>query len=501
MQLLRIIPLAVILGTAVQASAGPSRGAQKLASVLDTLLADAALRGADVGVLVQRLRDGRTLYSRNADQEMVPASNVKLVTTAAAFHFLMPDFRFKTEVYLGNGEGRERHLYLKGYGDPYLTPERLWYLANRLRVLGLDAVPGDIIIDDSYFSGPRFPNGSDINDASYTYNAPSGAVSVGFNSVLVQVHPAANAGDTATVVVDPPNAHTVVRGRVRTVRRGWSDIDVSVMGRDGRDEIWVSGRIRVDDEPRGYWRRITNPPQFAGAVFKRLLQQAGIDVAGGVREAATPQDAQLLHTLRSPRLAQIVGWVNKHSNNFMAAQLARSLGAEVFEPPGTWEKGKRAVQQYLDDQVGIAPGAYALGNASGLHDVNRFTPRQIVRVLRAMHSRPRLRPEFKASLATAGGTGTLSDRMADTDAAMILRGKTGTLSSASALSGYVTTPAGEELAFSVLVNDYRRGITSVRDIQDDLGATLASWKLKEQRVDEGVPTAMTRPKETGEPPR
>jgi D-alanyl-D-alanine carboxypeptidase/D-alanyl-D-alanine-endopeptidase (penicillin-binding protein 4) len=156
----------------------------------------------------------------------------------------------------------------------------------------------------------------------------------------------------------------------------------------------------------------------------------------------------------------------------MAAQIARVLGAEVYGAPGTWEKGRQAVEAFLADEVGIERNSYILGNASGLHDVNRFTPRQMVRILEYMARRPSLKPEFVASLAVAGGAGTLSERMGESSAGL-LRAKTGTLRSTSALSGYVTCRSGETLAFSIIVNDYQVSIQEVWRAQDDLGALLA----------------------------
>ena len=126
------------------------------------------------------------------------------------------------------------------------------------------------------------------------------------------------------------------------------------------------------------------------------------------------------------------------------------------------------------NEVGIKAGTYSVKNGSGLHDVNRMSPRQLVRLLAYMHTRPALRPEYLSSLAVAAGSGTLSNRMDGSEAEGILRAKTGTLSVASALSGYVPTKVGETLAFSLLINNFQADIDDVWAMQDELGATLAS---------------------------
>jgi len=199
-------------------------------------------------------------------------------------------------------------------------------------------------------------------------------------------------------------------------------------------------------------------------------------VGGKVRTGATPADAQKLVTFTSPRLAELLGPLNKYSNNFMASQLAYALGASRYGAPGNWEKGKKAIVDFLTNAVHIPSGSYEINNASGLHDVNKLSPKQIVQILAFMYRQADANPEFIDSLAVAGGSGTLQDRMVDTAAAHVLRAKTGTLSMASALSGYVTTQNGEALAFSLIVNGFQK-IDAVWATQDRFGAALAGLPL------------------------
>lgn len=428
-----------------------------------------------MGVVVQPLSEDRPLYAHEAETQFVPASNVKIVTTAAALHYLGPDFRFRTEVFgeLGPDGVVEGDLYLSGDGDPWLVPERIWYLANRLFYAGVREVRGDLIIDDSFFPGPQFARGRGRDRSSYAYMAPIGAVSAGFNAISVHVYPGKSPGDAPKVLVEPRSEYGKIINRATTSSRRRTRLYVSVVPAGDRSMIVVSGRVAIHDAGRSYWRRIDQPALFAGDVLKTAMDQVGLPIHGRVRRGLVPASASKLLHLGSPRLAELVTKVNKHSNNFMADQIAYALGGHLYGAPGTWEKAKRAVQTFLAERVGIAPDEYAIENASGLHDVNRFTPSQIVRVLRYMHRQPNLRPEFVASLAVASASGTLSSRMRDTEAAGLLRAKTGTLSIASALSGYVTSHDGELLAFSILVNHYRAPLERVWDAQDTIGTLLA----------------------------
>ncbi|MCK5688327.1 D-alanyl-D-alanine carboxypeptidase/D-alanyl-D-alanine-endopeptidase, partial [Myxococcota bacterium] len=413
-----------------------------LKTQLLSIIHQPGLSGAKVGLYVENLNSGEVLFSHQADEILIPASNIKLITTATALHYLGPDYRFKTKVWAPKREGSvvKGDIYVVGNGDPYLVPERLFYLATRIYFEGVREIHGDIIIDDSYFAGERQALGFEKDHSSFAYMAPAGAVSVGFNAILVHVKPGSQSGDPAQVVVDPVSDYAPIEGEITTTTRS-TRLYVTVDAAGDRSVVKVSGRINIKESGRSYWRRINNPPVFAGEVFKKMLMAAGVKTTGkvktGIRPIAVEEDEAPLAVLSSPRLAELIESVNKYSNNFMAAQIARATGAAVYGVPGTWQKAERAINWFLENEVKSQLGSWQIGNASGLHDVNRLSPRVLVDILRYMHASKTLSPEFRTSLAVAGGTGTLRNRMDDTPANALLRAKTGTLSSASSLSGYV----------------------------------------------------------------
>lgn len=448
-----------------------------LTTQLDTILASPVFEGARLGILVQNLENGELLYASHPDEQLVPASNIKIVSTAAALHFLGTDHRFLTDVY---GEVDENgvvngDLYIRGAGDPWLLPERVWYLSNRLYYLGVRQIRGDIVADDSFFDGPRFASGQEQDTTSYSYMAPRGALSVGFNAVLVHINPAQAPGQPAEVLIEPQSSYAKVESQVVTVSRGRTRLNVDVLPDGDRSVIKVSGRISIREPGHAYYRRIDNPPIFAGEVLRHALKQVGVAVdEGKVRTGVVPEGTSKIAQLASPRLADLVSRVNKHSNNFMAEQVALVTGAELYGPPGNWQKAQTAIELFLNDVIGLDPSSYTVRNASGLHDVNQISPRQLVQVLAYMYNQPQMRPEFVASMAVAGNAGTLSTRMLDSEAAGVLRAKTGTLSIASALSGYVTAKRGQVLAFSLVVNDYTTAISEIWAAQDEVGTALAT---------------------------
>lgn len=487
---------ALLVVSPVSAGPDPSAGGDEIARLqvgLDEIMHSPSLENAKVGLLVRRLSDGKTLYARNPDLPLVPASNIKLVSTAAALHYLKPNYRFKTEVY---GEPDTKgvirgDLTFKGYGDPWLVPERVWQLANRMYYNGVRRVRGNIVVDDSFFAGDRHAIGIEQDSSSFSYMAPTGAMSVSFNAVGIHIKPGLNVGDPATVLLEPRSAYAEVEGEIETIRRGRTWIDASVEPHRDRSVIRIAGKISATDTGRRYWRRIDNPPIYAGEVIKATLEQVGIRVDGKVVTGLAPNDRDPFMHLGSPPLAEIVDRVNKHSNNFMAEQIARALGAEVFGAPGTWEKAAMAIDTFLVEEVGLEPGSYELNNASGLHDVNRFSAEHLVKILAYMQEQPDVSTEFIASLAVAGGAGTLAYRLRDTDAELMVRAKTGTLSISAALSGFITAQSGDVLVFSMLVNDYQTAIADVWEAQDKVGTLLAKTSFGPSRGRTPAPTAST----------
>lgn len=444
---------------------------------IDDVMTWPALATSDVGFTIVRLSDGKTVYDRNGATKLVPASNMKLVSTAAALHFLKGNYRFRTEVYgEADADGVIRgDLTLKGYGDPYLTPERVWNFANRLYYSGVRRIRGNIVVDDSFFSGDPRAMGFEQDGTSFAYMAPTGALSVSFNALGLHVLPGKNPGDPAKLMLEPRSDYATIEGQVETIRRGRTRITVEVLPKRDRSVVVVSGQISSSDGGRRYWRRVDNPSIYAGEVFKATLQSVGIRVDGKVVPGTAPTGVDPLSFIGSPRLAEIIDRVNKFSNNFMAEQVARTLGAEIFGAPGTWEKAAQAIGTFLIREVGLEEGSYAVGNASGLHDVNELTPQQLVQILSYMHDQPEINTEYIASLAVTGGAGTLSHRLKDTEAALKIRAKTGTLSISAALSGFVSPRDRDTLAFSLLVNNYETPITEVWEAQDKLITLLAEF--------------------------
>jgi D-alanyl-D-alanine carboxypeptidase/D-alanyl-D-alanine-endopeptidase (penicillin-binding protein 4) len=482
-RLLALVPLlaaiALLAAPPARATDAPrvdaAAGAKELSGALGALLAAGPIDAARSSLYVADVETGQTVFAKDADALLNPASNVKLVTTAAALARLGPDFRFDTEFYVEAGGSAEaaRTLYVKGKGDPSLVTERLWAIAGDLYHLGLRRV-GDVVVDESYFDGEHQGPGFDQESGDRSYLAPAGAASLNWNTIAVHVAPGDRVGGKARVELEPASDLFELDVRATTVARGGRRrLAVSSGAHGGRQRIVVEGRIPQGTRLQSVWRKIDDPALYLGQTLRRLLELRGVKFAGRVRTGTVPAAARLAHVAQSESLGEIVRRLNKTSNNFVAEQLLKTLGAQVGGVPGTWPKGVAAVEEFLAE-VGIPRGAYVMRNGSGLNDTNRFSARQLVTLLRHMWARFPLHAEYLVSLPVAGRDGTIRWRMEGTDAEGRLRAKTGTLENATTLSGYVENAAHRVLAFSILVNDFPGRASPVARSIDAIGAALAA---------------------------
>ena len=429
------------------------------------------LKKESFGVKFVSLDNGDVLVEIRGDQQFIPASNQKLITTASALRYLGPDFRFPTELYT-NGKIENgiinKDLYIKGFGNPKLVTEEMWLLANQLRNLPTRIVQGDIITDDSYFDDKRRIKSWKEKSRPQAYNAPLGALSFNFNTVRAMVRPAPNAGDKPIVVMDPETAYIKVSNRAKTVPRGRRNgLIVNRLEREGFDQITLTGKIRKNAPRAKYYLNITDPLIYAGTVFKEFLKRAGVEVRGNVRRGKIPDGIRRIVRHQSEPLSLIVRGLNKFSNNFTAEQLVKTLAVHKYGEPGTSFNGVKVISDYMES-LGFGVDNFKIVDGSGLSHENRLSPNQIVAVLLDMYRDQSVYPEYIASLAVMGLDGSTVDRLSNIPEASRARVKTGTLEKVSALSGYLQSLDGEHIAFSILMNDLNCNISTALRIQDKI---------------------------------
>lgn len=214
-----------------------------------------------------------------------------------------------------------------------------------------------------------------------------------------------------------------------------------------------------------------------GYLLKNELIEKGIEVTGDVVPGTVPLDARTAAKHLSPPLADIIKLMNKPSDNWIAELLFKTIGAEVMGEPGTWQKGRDAVNEFLEEIIGEPP-AHRFVDGSGLSRYNLLNAELLTKLLVYMYQNFELMPEYVASLPIAGVDGTLSHRMQGVSAEKVLRAKTGTLSGVSALAGYAVTADDEVFAFGILISHYVGSAIPARDIQDQIGNYLTEFSRR-----------------------
>lgn len=458
--------VAVAAGFSLTSSGGAvAVGNEALTADLDAILADDALKGADVGLVVRDADSGEVIYTRQSGRRSQVASNLKLLTTTTALDLLGPDHRWKTELVSGgtrSGAALNGDLVLRGGGDPTMSRLRYQQLADTLKASGVTTVNGALVVDDTKFDATPYGTGWAWDDEPYSYSAETSALTLSpdakfsAGTVVVRVKPGAAAGAPAVVTTEPANDHVQVVSTATTGNAG-----ISVQREHGTNRIFVSGSTSVETTALS---TVKDPTGLVTSVFQKALQASGITVTGGVRRQKAPAGATVLATDTSMTLGELVKPLLKDSNNMLAEVLVKTAG-------GSFTNGVNQLSTKWAG-LGVDPNAVEVFDGSGMSRLDQFSPDDLTSVLVKAKTKPWF-AAWQASLPVAGVDGTLVNRMKNTPAAGNVKAKTGSLSGVSGLSGYVTTQAGRELVFSVVQNNVLL-FNSPRAIEDRIAVRLAS---------------------------
>lgn len=402
-------------------------------------VANGARRDVRVAVHVRDLASGRTAFDLDGSRSLNPASNQKLLTSIAAVELLGEDYQFETRL------AREGNtLYLIGGGDPTLKLDDLYTMAAVARGR-LDGVER-IVADDSAFTDRRFGPGYDPDGPGVAYMAPSGALSLTFNTVQVVVRPGEYNGPVE-VEIQPESTHVVVESEATT--GGGARLEVDTEQRGDQTVVKISGSLAGGHAPVRLRRRIYEPGLFTAGALAQILADIDDSAPLSVEQGTTPESARTVATHRSAALPRALEAALKYSNNFCTEQTLRTLGWRATGQAGSWENGTAVIQRFWnalgsDQDVDFV-------NGSGLSRNGRATPRALVDLLALTKDSIRPSATLHSAMAGAGGEGTLRLRMAQAEGR--IRAKTGTMNGVSALSGIVASEDGERmLGFSILVN-------------------------------------------------
>jgi D-alanyl-D-alanine carboxypeptidase/D-alanyl-D-alanine-endopeptidase (penicillin-binding protein 4) len=456
----------------------------ELRAFVDSMADAPEFSNAHWGILIVDPERRDTLYARNAGKLFMPASNMKIPTSATALTQLGPDYRFRTTFAargtIANGT-LDGDLLVIGRGDPSVSdhmlkdamiPLRL--IADSIAARGIKRITGRVLPYGDAFPGDVFGYGWTYADFEDSYSAPIDELlfNEGFSTALVRG--AAQPGTPATITPGP--ARFPFRGSVMTVERRAGDSTRTTQVRTRKDSTtWqeiFSGQIAVNDTTTV---EVTHhdPDQAYVSAFTEALTSRGIEVGGSVEASTGPIDT--LATLSSPPLGEILKALMKPSQNQIAEMLFRTIALEKYGS-GRPDSAAVAVRAQLA-QWGVPANEAVIRDGSGLSRYDYITPRTIVRIFDAMHKSPHFQVYYDA-LPIAGVDGTIRNRMKGTPAENNVHAKTGSVALSRSLSGYVTTADGHMLIFSFLSNNWTVPTRAVERVQDAIAARLAGMRLR-----------------------
>jgi len=447
---------------------------------LGPITEDKLFESAQVSLQAVNVSTGEEVYSWGEDAILTPASVMKVLTAATALKTLGSSYRYRTGFYSEaelSPEGvLDGDLYIHGTGDPTLVMEKLWKMVFDLRLAGVRKIQGNIVFDSSHFDDKSLIEGwgKDVDiEQGPAYFAPTGALSLNYNTVCIVVSPGAAVGDPARVQWEVPFSELSFDNQLETVSassRGWTRIERETDPVSGEYSYRLEGKVPLDEGPARHYRAVHDPLAFFMSTVGLLMSEQEIKLGGRLVQGKLPADTEILVQRLSPPLSEILNHMNKYSSNFMAEQVMKTIGAEATGSPGSTATGIEVVAQYLED-IGIPRSEFTLVNGSGLARGIQVRPSHINAVLVDMFNDERHAPEFLASMSISGVDGTLRSRFNEEDLAGRVRGKTGSLNGVACLAGYFRAEDGEIYALTVLANGVRRS-RPMRSLHDKLGEAL-----------------------------
>jgi D-alanyl-D-alanine carboxypeptidase/D-alanyl-D-alanine-endopeptidase (penicillin-binding protein 4) len=469
MKIIHLVWVILVLFTPV-----PAAAEAELPPELAAAIKDADFSSDGIGLFIQGVDDEKPLVALHADLFLNPASVIKLVTTAAALDMLGQGYRWSTEVmYTGNIEGHTLNgdLYIRGNGDPYLTPERFWRLLNRIYIVGIHRITGDVLIDNSYFEPGKVDYAAFDQQPYRTYNVGPNAVLVGFQATEFHLDIDTTGTDPAVKITPFPQSPRLrIINQVKLVNgscNAWKKrLSLQTRNNAGMLEVVFSGNYALACKQRTLYRRVSEAQDHYQHFFLPLWNQIGGSVDGKITQGIVPADAKRLLQESSISLAEAVRLVNKFSNNVMTRQILLSMGAQEFGPPGTTDKGIAAVNAWLVEHKLDHPDLQ-LDNGAGLSRDARISAGLLGELLLHVYKQAYM-PEFIAALPVSGYDGTMAHRFNDTPLVGHAHIKTGLLDFVQSMAGYVTTATGKRYVVVLLHNDKRAHTRSAEKLQNQL---------------------------------
>jgi D-alanyl-D-alanine carboxypeptidase/D-alanyl-D-alanine-endopeptidase (penicillin-binding protein 4) len=409
--------------------------------------------------------DGNILENYNAGKSIIPASNQKLMSSAAFLDYFGSDFRFATKIF-GQGKLEDTtwvgDLIIKGSGDPSMSGDlyngdryhAFRVFLKQLKDEGIYQIDGNLIADISLFDTQYYPKGWDWYDMSFYYGVQIAPLSFNNNAVDLEVFADGNIGDTPRITWFPDSTDYVTFKNQQVIRSSATEYDEYYRREMGGNTIVLGSSL-----PQNYYEdeslAIDGPAMFFLDSFKKFIIENGIEFNGALVVPGGGFDydtTSVLATHQSKPMADLIKWLNKESDNFYTEMLLKKLSAETAKEPGSYKHGIQKVRTFLSD-MSLDTTYIQMNDGSGMAQGNYTKTAYLTDFLVQMQEHPEF-DTFYASMSVAGIDGTLAHRMKGTPLYRNFKGKSGFVTGVRTLSGYLKANSGRKLIVSIATNNF-----------------------------------------------
>jgi serine-type D-Ala-D-Ala carboxypeptidase/endopeptidase (penicillin-binding protein 4) len=488
-----VLPVAAVSVLAACASAGASlrsgvTGSRPLAAVIDSVVSTPPLAATSWGIAVQDAGTGEWLARLNADHHFVPASNTKVVVTMAAMELLGSSWTWQTPVFAEMfDDSTAGDVVIEAMGDPSFSARYhetdftvTDSLAAGIAAAGIRRIRGDIVVNASRFSDASINGTWEVGDLPWSYAPPIDAFAIGEATFRLLLTGGAMRGDAVAFSnIEGPQGLQPLHLDVRTdTAGGRAAVDIDYLRRI--DDVVVRGTVPAGHADTSRLA-VTSPANFAARALEYALRTRGVRIDGGIRIVRDSVEAAALHArlatnsrqvalAASPPLGDVVAGILRPSQNWIAEQLLKTLGAEQ-RGRGSWDTGLDVERRWLIDRAGIDSTSFFLRDASGLSPQNLLSPATLV-ALFAYARRTAWADTYYEALPEPGmPESTLENRLLELKGR--LRAKTGSITNVNTLSGYVTARSGRVFIFSIMTNGTGVASAAVRRGMDRIVTAIA----------------------------
>lgn len=455
----------------------PAICSNKLATTINSIIDRPDLRRYRWGIVVQTLGRSGQLYNRDGDRLFIPASNVKLLTTAVALRQLGANTRLRTSVYQLPRTGGSSNLLVVGRGDPSLKIAGLESIAQQLKQRGEKQI-SQVSFDDSYFRGEPINGDWEWGDLALDYAPQINSLILNQNSNPLTITPPKVGLLSQAAWKNPSLNNWQIDNQITTTPANQGS-NIRAIPLFGKPIVKLTGKLAQNASPTQIDLPVLNPTESFITAFRQSLTKSDLSI--GTTRVVTGQSTinlPELAAIESPPISELISETNLRSNNIYAEVLLKSIGRthpdHATSNEDTTDLGINLLKKNLTE-LGVDPQSYRLSDGSGLSRHNLAAPSALVKLLSAMATAPTAKT-YRDSLPVSGVSGSLRNRFKGTQAQGIISAKTGSMNGVISLSGYINPPQYSPLAFSIILNQHDRSTAQMSKVVDEIMVVLARVK-------------------------